>query len=790
MTARLRRTAAVLMLLAAALFAGRWLVTFLSVRWWAETVSADSVLYLTRRALVGLGLDALAITLGALWFVTHAHVTVRVLAGIPPHQPGGNPGFRRLIGHPDVRRWAVGGAVLLAILVGGGASRWTDAVMLAWQGVRMDVADPALGVDAGLLMAQVPVWLRLHTLATLFVLVGLGLTGLAYILGAAVRLSARPRIRDHARSHLGVQLAVLSLILATSQLLRPYELASGLPDVVAAGVVQLHRSVSWFLAGLCLAGGVVAVVWTLRPLHAAMAGTWLALSATLVGAHYLVPDEPPRPDDLEAASVRQAMEARAFGIPREPSALPTRTPPVTRYSWWDQAILAGVAGGRFGEDVARRATLAGAPGWVVIMRAGPTAVAIRDDTLQLDGSAVEVSTVPPFPLVLGPQGLRPAAPVLALGDGPGVLLGGLPRRLVLAWALQAPTLLSAQAQRRVAWHLAPAERLRHAAPFAVWGSPRAMLEAGRLVWVVDGFVTAEAFPQARRRIWRAREVGYVRAGLIGIADALGGQVRIYLRPGHDSLAAAWARVAGPLVQPAERLSPDVAAALGYPMDLLLLQAELIAEDPTRRLVPDTGAVMPQPSRGRLVPGPTEGEWIVPILNEQAGRTEALVVGRRVGTRDSVFLIQVDSVPLAAPETLVRTWERFPFIGQVRDSVTAAGGRWEPGAVRYLTGGSGGGPSLYAPFYGIDATTARPRVLVVAVADGARLGAGRTLQEARQNLRGETASLMPRLWGDAVILEQARRWARLADSALRAGDLETLGRAFAALLSVLESGVRK
>ena len=63
------------------------------------------------------------------------------------------------------------------------------------------------------------------------------------------------------------------------------------------------------------------------------------------------------------------------------------------------------------------------------------------------------------------------------------------------------------------------------------------------------------------------------------------------------------------------------------------------------------------------------------------------------------------------------------------------------------------------------------------------GAGRTYQEAWQNLRGEVAP-SPVGTDIGTRLTQARTWLDRADEALKRGDLEAFGRAFANLRELL------
>jgi hypothetical protein len=81
------------------------------------------------------------------------------------------------------------------------------------------------------------------------------------------------------------------------------------------------------------------------------------------------------------------------------------------------------------------------------------------------------------------------------------------------------------------------------------------------------------------------------------------------------------------------------------------------------------------------------------------------------------------------------------------------------------------------------TGARPIIAWQAIAAGERLGAGRSLAAAWDNLRGASGPLPP---GAGIgTLSEARRWVRLADSALRRGEWAAFGRAFDALRQALE-----
>ncbi|HEX9166118.1 MAG TPA: hypothetical protein VF862_09415, partial [Gemmatimonadales bacterium] len=137
--------------------------------------------------------------------------------------------------------------------------------------------------------------------------------------------------------------------------------------------------------------------------------------------------------------------------------------------------------------------------------------------------------------------------------------------------------------------------------------------------------------------------------------------------------------------------------------------------------------------------------------------------------------------LGAPNALRRQWQRLPLVAAVRDSALAAGADTLSGEVRYafdeqglvawqpFAAGSGSGVTLVA----------------VGVARGDRIGAGRSWEEAWASLEGE-ASARAGLEGPLGRLEEARRWAVEADSALRRGDLAGFAKAFAALREALKA----
>jgi hypothetical protein len=300
---------------------------------------------------------------------------------------------------------------------------------------------------------------------------------------------------------------------------------------------------------------------------------------------------------------------------------------------------------------------------------------------------------------------------------------------MLAWAWQFPRLLTAPAHSRVNWRLDPLVRLQSVGPFAHWSVPRVRLLNSRLVWQSDGLVTSPQFPGSMVVPWGTGSVALVRSTFMGVVDAGSGAVRIFRRDDRDSLSAAWARIARPLIEPAAAIPADLRSGEAYPAELAYAQARVIAGPAW-----NAGILEPERSGAVSTESPGGSERVIPFLRPGAQMVGALLLLRRTPAGDSLRLVSIDSFPpLESAAGLRQRWERFPFQQMLRDSVLAAAAQFQVGAVRY--GLSADGPIAYQPAWALGPAS-RPRLVLVNVAPGARLGTGRTFEDAWRNLRGE------------------------------------------------------
>jgi uncharacterized membrane protein (UPF0182 family) len=804
-----RRLIAAITGLVALLFAGRWAAALLADRWWASQISPAAVDFLTDWHILRLTLDLAGFLLASAWFIGHLLIVYRAVGSVQVRRNVANLEFREALTPGVLLAVAVGSGALLGLLVGtGGAERWQQ-VALAWQGVSYGVADPLLHHDVGLYVAQLPAWRLAHGFALLLVVLALGIVfGLYVIVGAVRWLEGRPAINDHARAHLGWLLTALALALVWGYVLEPYELVAGLGRPVDRAAWSATTLVSPLLVGVALATAGLSASWALRPRHALAAAGWIVLSLASLAGHWIVP--PAMDGDGESpasAAVIDRLNRMAYGLDAliESGYTPTGEPAPPRMpSLWNVEMIGHVAAGDSNEILAVDPAILlvrgkPRPVWLAVRTApnGRTSVAaIADDRVGAGGQPLLYSSSDTMPgpdrrdyLDLGTEGFRPDAPSYRIetADRKGVEVGGWPRRVMLAWALQAGGLLREMPPRaRVDWRLSPGERLASLAPFARWGEPAPRIVDRALVWVVDGYVAPRTFPLSARLPWQGREIGALQAGFLATVEASTGATRIYLRPGIDGLAAAWAAAARGLVEPASSIPEAVYGAAPYPLELFRIQARYLEQKEPR-----LGSLGGAPGSRRIEPPATDLAWspdttgpmrlaVYERANER--RLGAALTGAGLGGVDQLRLVRFDSAaPLQSRTALESQWSRFATYDALSDSIGDDGGKLEAGPVRLDLSRSG--PVAYQSHFALGPRGAVALAWISLAAAGDRLGAGRTLREAWSNLLGAS---VPTIAGSAQAtrLDEARRWLERADSALRNGDWADFGQAWRGLRDAL------
>ena len=787
---------------------GRWTATLLADRWWASELSPAAASFIIDWHLLRFTLDLGGCLVASAWFIGHLLLVYRAVGTVQVRRNVANLEFREALTPRALLTVVVVTGVLFGLLVGVGASRWWRDVALAWQGVTYGINDPLLGRDLGIYVAQLPVWRAAHGFLVLLILLALsGVVALYMLVGAIRWIERRPAINHHARAHIGWLLAALALALAWGYLLEPYELLVRPAELLDLATWRAGVLGSPLLAGIALAAGALSAVWAARPRHALLVSAWIVLAAASMMGHWLLPSV--LTGSAEPAVQNQWLEQLsriAYGLEGiedirfQPIGSPT---PPSVPSLWNSAALAQALPGDSSHLMSVNPALLTPDGkrrpvWLILRSSSPGRVmasAVADHRVSPAGEPLFFrlgDTVPrPTPTslldlpsdVLGPDAREYR---IFQRDAPGVTVGSWPRRLALAWALQAGELLGDLPRgSRVDWRLSPEDRLTRLAPFADWSAPTAWVIDGELVWLLNGYLTSGTFPLTGRAVWRNRRVGGVSAAFLGTVNAETGAVRLYLQPRADSVASAWGRVSGGLVEPASAIPEAVLRAVPYPVEWFRIQSQQLGRAPWK-----LGAVTGEGAQGSSeTPLPlsawapdTSGPLLVATFEAPGERRlSAVLIGSRNDGRTHLKLVRLDSTTtLPVRDVLQNRWANFPSYDALSDSIREDGGKLERGPLRVEVGP--GGPVAYQGYFAL-----RPSggtVLAwVSVAAPSRLGAGRTLKEAWSNLLGTTVPTPPGL-AQAGRLDEARRWMEHADSALRSGDWSEFGRAWSSLRNIL------
>jgi hypothetical protein len=793
MSGRGRWIAFLLVALALVLSAGRWGSVFLTERLWEATVSEGVAIAGARRALLGLALEFSVLAVATLWFVFN--LTIAARAALPDRAPPEREGAK--LWPAQLPRWSLTVLGMLAgALFGGGAGSWLDELLLTMDGVRFGIPDPLLGADLGLFLRDVPLWIHAQSRLATFAIVALVMTLALHVAGGAVRIvNRRLWISPKVRGHLAVLLVVLALSLAWGRSLEPFRLAAGLRGPMLSSEFLLRTLVAELQGGLSLAAGVTSLFWWLRLRGSIVGIVWLVLGLSLLGGEVLpLRTEVAASDEgWQAAARRLDSVAYALGEAEGPAPVVKVSAAALAPSLWDEPQVATVADSGAVAGVGRGWVQAGSVPdavWFAVRTVQglpPALLALSDDQASSTGGLLawgEGDSAPSPGLQpyreLSPHALRPGAPAVDVAtEARGVALDSWPRRMILAWALQVPAALSSPSGSRLAWRLDPGVRLRSVAPFAHWSPARARLLEGSLVWTSEGLLTSDLFPSSSRIVVNAGTVSMVRPAFLGVVDATVGTVRIFRREAGDSLAAAYGRIAEPLIEAPDAIPAELRRGEAYPEELLLAQARAL-EGPAWRAgrmerSPDGSGVLPPSAIGAA-------EVLVPFIHEGSREIRAFLYARRTASGDSVRFFRLDSLhTVESSAALIQRWEQFPFQQMIRDSVRAAGASFETGRVRHVVASDG--IAAYQPAWAVS-SFGRVQLVMVNVALDRRLGTGRSVAEAWKNLHGQMSPITAGA-GVQAVLEEARKWMRHADSALKRGDLPELGRALAYLHDLLE-----
>jgi uncharacterized membrane protein (UPF0182 family) len=132
-------------------------------------------------------------------------------------------------------------------------------------------------------------------------------------------------------------------------------------------------------------------------------------------------------------------------------------------------------------------------------------------------------------------------------------------------------------ESRMMIHRRITERLSTLAGFILWDSdPYLVVDAkGRLVWIVDGYMTSDAHPYSRLIDFEGQpSFNYIRNSVKATIDAYDGTVKLYLFDETDPLISAYRNLFPDLFIPASSMPADLKAHVRYPEIIFRAQAEI------------------------------------------------------------------------------------------------------------------------------------------------------------------------------------------------------------------------
>jgi len=805
--------AAVLVVL---LVGGRGVAIETAERAWAASIRGGEA-YIAGRDVARL-VSGLILLLAVAWGTGNVFFVYRAIGSVQLPRRLGDLEIVEAVPQRVLLGGTITSGLVFGLLLALGTGDWWMSARLAAHPPRFGIADPLLHRDLGYYVGQLPWLARVQGLLLLASVTGTVLVALLYFGMGSLRFRHwTPQTSAHARAHLGLALAATALALAWGAALDPAETVAGLHGALERGVRDVRIPGAALVAALASVATVASLVWALRDRPTFLVASWGALLGVALLVYLVLPAVwRGRGRDPAAGFVaeRTRLERLAFGAEPlaegPPPGWPTPDAAAMALPLWDPGRVRAAAARRSPDLLGPRADVAAIalsphgqgggratwlvapmpslealtraqppPGWTDVHRGGWARAGRPLAAVEADSGLVFAQLMTHDSAAWFGPGFREFA-VAAPDSWPalrasGIALGRWWRRAALAWALQSPELARAETDGLLLlWRRDVVERLQRLAPFARFDAPDPLVADGGLWWVAYGYLESEAFPLVRRMEVRGHPVRYLQAGLVGAVSAASGETQLYLAPGADSLAAAWARILAPLVRPIDSLPLALRSRLPYPRQTFRIAAALASSASS-----DSAGWTARPREPFEVIAPaTEGSaeprvWTAQGFERGTPREFAALVAAAMGPHGPELFAWRPTPPVRLPSGLVGSPQPPTAPGVLR-LWNAGGGlfSWQALFKEPVTGG---------PPSGID---------TVFLTWNDRRGQGTTPWAALHDFLAGGRS--DRLAGDTSLAarwEDARRLAAQADAALTAGDLEAFGHYYRQLKQLLQLGRR-
>lgn len=168
----------------------------------------------------------------------------------------------------------------------------------------------------------------------------------------------------------------------------------------------------------------------------------------------------------------------------------------------------------------------------------------------------------------------------------GVLIGSnWGRRLLYAWYFRDPQILltdNVTERTKILYRRSISERVSAIAPWLRYDvdpylvsttikQPTGNYVADRhLYWLIDGYTTSDRYPYADPG---DRQFNYIRNSVKVAIDAYDGKVQFYISDPEDPAIVTWSKIFPDMLQPLDRLPPELRRHLRYPVDLFRIQSD-------------------------------------------------------------------------------------------------------------------------------------------------------------------------------------------------------------------------
>ncbi|MEO0049281.1 MAG: hypothetical protein RL556_613 [Actinomycetota bacterium] len=177
------------------------------------------------------------------------------------------------------------------------------------------------------------------------------------------------------------------------------------------------------------------------------------------------------------------------------------------------------------------------------------------------------------------------------GNG-GPKLDSLVNRLAYALKFQSEQILLSDAinnKSQILYDRNPIDRVAAAAPYLTLDKDTypAVVD-GKVVWIVDGYTTSNAYPYSRAENLSAalsdssttdqvsrRSINYIRNSVKATVDAYDGSVKLYAWDDKDPILKTWMKVFPGTVQPYSKMSGALMSHVRYPADLFKVQRGIL-----------------------------------------------------------------------------------------------------------------------------------------------------------------------------------------------------------------------